>query len=391
MRKRKISKCFYGRGGFTLIELLIGSTIMVVVILATLTLYMRSNKLAVDQQQFAELQHDVRAGMFFIARDVRSAGVGLTPDIAGYFIEGKDAYSPNPETADSIKIVGNFDDPLSLRIRQYQGGGGGGAATAFLYDWELENAPYDCPDFYENRVVIIISTKCPGCFAFRYIPQNSVFGCGSGTAHINMQPGQSELNPPGGLIDTGCAEDCWDDAILTHGQIKQYWLDTTGTPGDYPDLNLAVGQNGYLGIPYTLYLTTISESGGIMHLPLAQNIENLQFQYNGDFNNDGLLDGFLDWDNSSWTINPGDDEPTKQAKLELISRIGQVRILVLGRTENPFVSFSGTPPTNIHLYRRPALANSPQSNQDDMHRRFLLESTSTIRNLNLNLYNLGER
>ncbi|MBE0461740.1 MAG: prepilin-type N-terminal cleavage/methylation domain-containing protein, partial [Candidatus Aminicenantes bacterium] len=42
MRKRKNSKCFYGRRGFTLVELLIGSTIMVVVILATLTLYMRS-------------------------------------------------------------------------------------------------------------------------------------------------------------------------------------------------------------------------------------------------------------------------------------------------------------------------------------------------------------
>lgn len=362
--------------GFTLVELLVGSVVMLVLILGTLSLYVQSNKMSVDQQQFAELQHDVRASMFFISRDIRSAGVGLTIDIAGYFLEGKDGFGPSPESSDSIIVMGNFDNPLNLRVRKYQGGGGGGAATVFLYEFELEHSPYECPEGYEDKDVIIISTTCPGCFAFRHIPQNSVHGCGEGAAHFNMQPGQSELNPPGGLVDTGCSADCFDDGIITFGQIKQYWLDTTGNPGDYPYFDLTVGQDGYLGLPNTLYLTTTAEDGSLMHMPLAQNIENLQFEYNLVDASGNFL-GFTDWDDG-WTV---DDR----------SRIRQVRIWVLGRTPKPFVSVSGTPPANLHLYRRPAVANSPQASEDDRHRRFLLESTANIRNLSLSLYNTGTR
>jgi type II secretory pathway pseudopilin PulG len=385
-----ISPHLKNRSGFTLVEVLVGGTIMTIVVLALLSLYMRSNKMAVDQQQFAELQQDVRASMFFVSRDARSAGVGLTSDISGYFIEGTDSYSPAPEESDALKLLGNFDNPMALIIENYSGGAGGGAATAFLYQWSLENAPYPCPDFYNNRVVLIISTRCPGCFTYRYIGHNSTFGCGSGTEHFNMEPGQSELNPPGGLVDTGCAADCWDDAIVTIGQIRFYWVDTTGNPNDYPDITATltpdrgyvVDENG-MGVPNTMYMTTIDEltAGGLMvHFPIAQNIESLQFQYNGDYlNADGVLDGFIDWQ-PNWT---GD--------LDTISRISQVKMWVLGKTARPFVSFSGDPPANLHNYRRPALANSLVGSQDDMHRRFLLESTVTIRNMSLNLYNTGER
>ncbi|MGB6340464.1 MAG: prepilin-type N-terminal cleavage/methylation domain-containing protein, partial [Candidatus Aminicenantaceae bacterium] len=92
----RISPHLKNRSGFTLVEVLVSSSIMLAVILATLSLYMRSNKIAVDQQQFAELQQDVRSSMFFVSRDARSAGVGLTSDISGYFIEGTDSYSPAP-------------------------------------------------------------------------------------------------------------------------------------------------------------------------------------------------------------------------------------------------------------------------------------------------------
>ncbi|HOU49145.1 MAG TPA: prepilin-type N-terminal cleavage/methylation domain-containing protein, partial [Candidatus Aminicenantes bacterium] len=64
--------------GFTLIELLIGSAIMLVVVVAALSVYSRSNKISADQQQFIEMQTDVRAAMYFVSRDARMSGTGLT-------------------------------------------------------------------------------------------------------------------------------------------------------------------------------------------------------------------------------------------------------------------------------------------------------------------------
>ncbi len=370
--------------GFTFVEVIVGSSIMLIVVILTLTLYTETNKIAVDQYQFSEIQHSVRSAIYFISRDVTNAGVGLLAINSGFAIEGVDGYSPSPGAPDSIKLMGNYENPLSLRIETYQGGAGGGAATAFLYDGELDNNPY-LAEFYENKVILLVSTTCPGCFAYRSITQ--MFGVGEvGVEKINMAPGLAEFNPPGGLVDTGCPAVCWIDAVVTFGHVKQYWLDSTGIPEDYPGLNLSSGVDGYLGLASTLYLTTMDEVGNVMHMAIAQDIENLQFQYIGDLDYDGDTDASVDWDNNNWTIGPYDDMAVKLGKLGLISRIRGVRIWVLGKTANPFVGVSGTPSTNIHLYRRPAIANSPMSDQDDRHRRFLVETTSSIRNHSLDFY-----
>lgn len=369
--------------GFTLVEIVVGSFIMLIIVMLSLVLYTKSNKTAVDQMQLAEIQHDVRSGIYFISEDVKNAGVGLPASLSGCFVEGIDGYGPAPEFSDSIKFMGGFDGALELKIEKYQGGGGGGASTAFLYSWDLENFHYSI-DFYIGKVILLASTTCPDCYAFRVI--TNAFGLdGTGVSKFNMSPGLSSgFNPPGGLIES-CAPNCWDDAEVTFGQIKQYWLDTTGIPGDYPDLNLTVGQAGYQGIPYVLYMTTVYD-GVLTHLPIALNIENLQFQYMGDLDFDGLTDASADWDNFNWTINPADDPSTQIGKLVLLRQIRLVRIWLLGKTANPFVEISGTPSTNIHLYRRPAIANSPMSDQDDRHRRFLVETTSNIRNHCLDFY-----
>jgi len=378
--------------GFTLIELMIGSVIMLIVIVAALSVYARSNKVAVDQQQFADLQNDVRSSIYFITRDLRAAGVGLTQDIAGYYLEGQDAAGPTPESADTLRLFGNFDDNLNLRIETYSVGGGGGSATATLYTGELQNAPFACPNFYENRVLLLISTKCPGCFGYRATAANSVQGCGESAEQFTFTSGAPDLYPPGGQVqEASCASDCWDDSIITIGQVKLYWLDTTGDMNDFAEFALNPGTNGYLGVPHVLYLTTTNAQGQLMHMPLARNIENLQFQYNGDLDDDGVLDGFVDWDNANWTIQSTDSEAQKKAKTDIIGRIRQVRMWVVGRTENASVSVSSNAPEGINLYRRPAIANTSAATFNDMHRRFVLESTSNIRNLALNIYNTGER
>ena len=109
---RKINSKSYrlkNRSGLTLLELLIGSTIILAIILATLSLYVRSNKVSVDQLQLSELQHDVRAAMYFISRDMKSVGAGLPEEFAGYFLQGINN-DPNQSTApiqtDRLIILG---------------------------------------------------------------------------------------------------------------------------------------------------------------------------------------------------------------------------------------------------------------------------------------------
>jgi hypothetical protein len=343
------------------------------VILATLALYKQSNQIAVDQQQYAEMQHDVRTSMYFISRDVRMAGAGLPLEFYGYVLEGVDNENQGGVVQpDRLKVMGNLDDPLNENVKNYQGS----AANLTVDDWSFESNAYT-DDFYEGMAVIILPDPDSGC---RYGEIREVthvtHDAGGTNERFNFSPGLAPyINPPGGLCaeyPKACATaDDYDGGLISFVNVKEYWLDVTG---NYP--GLTAGERGYIG----------NGEGGVLYLnnngiyyPLARNVENLQFQYNGDLDVDGLLDGFMDWQ-ASWTNDT-----------ILISRIRQVRIWVLGRTENAFVSIGANPPDNLHLYRRPSIANSPGSGLDDKHKRFLMESTANMRNLSLNIYNTGKR
>ncbi len=359
------------RAGFTMIEVLVASAIMVIVIVGALTLYSRSNQISVDQQQYAELQHDVRSAMFLMARDLRMAGSGL-PDVFGmYALEGYNNENQGGEVRpDRLIILGNMDDPLNLRIQEYQGS----SVTVSVYDGSFETFPYP-EEFYRNKIVLILPNPQSPCREgeIRQIT-HITWSTGGTNEKFNMSPGLAPgINPPRGLMATSnCVSDDFDDGLIMFCNVKAFWLDTTGNYGSTLFPGLSAGQNGYVGEPGILY---VSNNG--LHLPLAQNIEDLQFEYNGDLDDDGLLDGFRPWD-VSWT----DDQ---------IMRIRQVRVIIVGRTPNRFVSVSGKVPANIHNYRRPSVSDSTGSNTDDYHRRFVLETTANVRNLSLNLYNQGQR
>jgi len=356
--------------GFTLVEFMVSSVVILVVVMGGLALYMQSNRISVDQQNYAELQHDVRSGMFFISRDARSAGVGLPEEFIGYFMEGADNESQGEEVLpDRLVVMGNMENPLNVMIDSYQGS----AVNAAIEDYSFEQYPYT-DEFYDDKVVIVFPNPSSGCMSAQVRQITHVTHSAGGTNEkFNFSPGLSfDFNPPGGLSGTCPSSNNYDGGLIAFVDVKEYWLDQTG---NYP--GLTAGVNGYIGngVGNVLYVTHNGQ-----HMPLAQNVENLQFQYNGDLNGDGFLDGFTDWQNGIW-----DGDPT------VVSLISEVRIMVLGRTAERFHSVSGTPPENIHLYRRPSLANSPGSSEDDLHRRFLLVSTANIRNKTLNLYNIGTR
>lgn len=352
--------------GFTLIELMIGSTVMLIVILGALSLYNRSNRIAVDQQQLAELQHDVRSAMFFCSRDVRMAGAGLPYEFSQHFVEGTDNESQGVTvTPDRLIIIGNMVEPLNAPISDYQGS----AANATIEDYSFERYPY--PDeFYDDRIVLVLPNPDSGCTVGEIRQITHVTHSHGGTNEkFNFSPGLAkEINPPGGLSGTCPDSNDYDGGTIAFINVKEYWLDITG---NYP--GLTAGLDGYIGGGEggILYLT---ENG--LHYPLARNVEDLQFEYNGDLDNDQTLDGFVPWQNT-WTADQ-------------LARIDQVRIWIIGRTEKRHVSVSGTPPSDLYVYRRPQVSNSSLGD-NDMHRRFVLDSTVTIRNMSMDLYNFGER
>jgi hypothetical protein len=351
-----------------MIELLVGSAVMLVAVLGALFIYSRSNKVSVEQQMVTEVQNDVRSSMFFLSRDLRMAGAGLPEQFAGWFLEGENNEDQGAEVLpDRVVLMGNIEDPLILPLRDYQGS----SENVTLEDFSLEQ--YSYPDaFYDNKFVLVLPNPDSGC---RGGVIRSISQVIHSSNHMNegfgFAPGQNQgVNPPGGLSNTCISPNDYDGGTVSFINVKEYWLDVTGA---YP--GLTAGVDGYIGggEAGVLYCT---HNG--THLALARNIENLQVEYNGDMDNDLLLDGWSPWQ-ATWTVAE-------------IARIQQVRMWVLGRTDQAFTSIgNGAVPGAVQTYRRPALSDSPAAADDDKHRRYLLESTSNVRNMSLNLYNLGQR
>jgi prepilin-type N-terminal cleavage/methylation domain-containing protein len=355
-------------GGFTMVELLVGSAIMLVAVLGALFIYSRSNKVSVEQQMVTEVQNDVRSSMFFLTRDLRMAGAGLPQEFSGFFIEGWDNENQGGGgvAPDRVRFMGNIEDPLNLAIQSYSGS----AATLFLDDYSLEQYPY--PDeFYVQKTCIVLPNPESGCLSaeIRIITQVTHNETGTNEA-VNFSPGLAPgVDPPGGLSGTCTDSSSYNGGTVSFVDVKEYWLDVTGS-----FTGLTPGANGYIGdgVGGVLYVT----HNGV-HLPLARNVENFQVEYNGDMNNDLLLDGWTTWV-ATWTSNEA-------------SRIQQVRVWVLGRTARAFTSVGANPPDDVHIYRRPAVSNSPAATDEDRHRRFLMDSTSNVRNMSFNLYNINQR
>jgi len=375
------------RRGFTVIEVLIGSSIMLGIIVATLALYTKSNKVSVDQQQLAELQHNVRAAMYFLSRDIKSIGAGLPLQFSAAFLEGEnnDNKGGPPINPDRLTILGNTD-PLRLIIQDFDPGSN--TITVELNQFDMY--PYTATSYpddslgYINRLIIVLPNpdlnnqkgEVGKITSVDVVTNQIVFDRVNGKVpkDLNLNPGGDPDDYVGGTVH--------------FIELKTYWLDVDGS---YPGCH--VGEDGYLGQPGVMYVSQWNPiNDGYEHLALALNIEDLQFQYHGDMdadqqlddnNSDGLVDvnDFLNWGdkgdkNFSWNQD------------EVLAGIRSVRFLILGKTANPYIGFSGAPSDAVrYIYGKPAVADSPVGDEADKHRRFLLESTAQIRNMSLSIYN----
>jgi hypothetical protein len=244
------------------------------------------------------------------------AGSAVPDQFNMYAIEGVDnedqGVAAGGVRPDRLILMGNVDDPLLLQVDAYSGAS---ASTISLADGSFEQYPYLDTD-YASRLILILPNPAAACRKGD-IRQISAVPSHSGGANevMTLNTGlPSTINPPSArrtlsaerLLGPPCTDTTnYHGGTVMFVDVKEYWLDITGGMG------LPVS-TGYIGVGGVLYQT----KNGV-HNPVAQNIENFQVEYNGDFNADGLLDGFLPW-NNSWTLTQ-------------VSYIRQVRALILDR------------------------------------------------------------
>jgi type IV pilus assembly protein PilW len=74
MFKRKEQIATKGSSGFTLVELMIAIAISSVVLMATYSVFNAQNKTYSQQQDVVDIQQNLRAGMYYLSREIRLAG-----------------------------------------------------------------------------------------------------------------------------------------------------------------------------------------------------------------------------------------------------------------------------------------------------------------------------
>lgn len=76
-----------------------------------------------------------------------------------YALEGFNNEDQGTEVdPDRLILLGNIDEPLNLKIQQYQGS----SVNVAVYDGSFEQYPYP-PEFYTNRIVLILPNPKSTC------------------------------------------------------------------------------------------------------------------------------------------------------------------------------------------------------------------------------------
>ncbi len=97
--------------GFSLIELMIAMTIMLVVMGAIYTTFQAQTRSWVAQQEIANMQQNLRAGMYYLERAIRMAGYDPKNSRAFGFVSNLPApYESNGATTDDDDIAFTIDN-----------------------------------------------------------------------------------------------------------------------------------------------------------------------------------------------------------------------------------------------------------------------------------------
>jgi prepilin-type N-terminal cleavage/methylation domain-containing protein len=302
--------------GFTLVELMVVLVILALIVVGVFSVVITQNKAYHSEEDIIDMQMNAQVALSEIIRTVRMAGFGCKDSFGTDFVSGnlatKGDVAPNP-TTDLVSITNQAV---------------GSPAT---------------PD-----QMTIVS-------ALRYVGQITAIPAGNQITVDNL----------GNLEDDDTSIEKSYIFISPHADQSFNTIDainsTTKTITTYENLNVQVNDLVYQVQAYTIRLVNgnLSLEGNVdastANMEIAENIEDLQFQYGIDTNNDGTVD--------SWADNPAD-----------ITQIKAARVFLLARTANPDREY-----TDRNIYTLAGVNVGPFN--DNFH-RYLLETTIMMRNLN---------
>jgi len=173
LRRKKSSR---HQHGFTLVELIVAMAMTGIVMAAVFTTYKSQQDSYVDQEQVAEMQQNLRASLYMMARDIRMAGFNPadSPNVEGFVTALPD--DPGPVTStDATNIAFTIDrdedgavdaddhdeqiayrfDNANFRLEKFMYN-----ASTNSWQWEIISENIDALDFVyrdQNGNVIAIS------------------------------------------------------------------------------------------------------------------------------------------------------------------------------------------------------------------------------------------
>jgi type IV pilus assembly protein PilW len=358
-------------GGFTLIEILVSLAISGMVLTGIFHVFNTSNRSYIVQEDIARMQQNVRIAKYFIEKDLRMAGYG----VRNLAVDGS--------KVDAVVFENNLqNDPDTLDNTD---------TLRMIY---MDDQAADCGTnpgsnrSCEELPQLLLKAEMPPTSAEAEVHEElgddpySYWddGCScNGTDYDSPQFGFQVIitSPDGSQSDllwvTGVQNTGGDDKIQNH----QY-TDDDGIKHDnkvlnkYPENSTikffnsdAISEVKYF-IDKDHYLR--HEKNGIA-TKLAENIEDMQVAFGGDFNDDGDIDltDDDDWFDEADLVS---GEMTDSDK----DKIRYVRVTLLGRTAREHDGVSSI---------RPSIEDHVGATQSDGYRRRILSFTVKIRNLGL--------
>jgi prepilin-type N-terminal cleavage/methylation domain-containing protein len=291
--------------GFTLVEVMVAMVIAVTVLGAVFGILMRGQSSFRREPEVADVHQNARFGLDMIARDLTMAGYKTPPATAILWQDGGGI------TPDEITIIyADPDIPTSEPMKCGVAGGGGGSGPCRTIDrsstLNIDPETFDPRPAVDTQAygdgMILFAIEYDDCgdatrgivpFELTQPPLMTSAG-GRPTVQLNHNPGKgaSELNLPAGF-DYSVHPDC---AVVGMFHVIKYRVNPTP-----PTMNPVLERRDL--------------STGEPWIPVANNIENLQFQY-------------------ASAVNEMMDTPFPPQTNDPLTWINRVRVSIFGRSES---------------------------------------------------------